>query len=96
MLLSHVSSSTIASPGQEFEQPHVRADLLAAIAAAEQDDVHVELVPKLAVRQFLDKLGDDIDIPKCLYHLLVLLYITRHRKKTVLKKSLESRDHRAN
>jgi hypothetical protein len=52
--------------------------LLVAIAAAEQDYVHVELVAKLAVRQFLNKLGKHFHLLKCLDDLLVVFDDKRH------------------
>src|SRR5438445_4561184 len=65
--------------GSKFQKPRIRPDLLAAIAAAEQDDVHVKLVTKLAVGKLFDEFGYDVNIAKCLYYLLVLFYFTWHR-----------------
>jgi hypothetical protein len=62
----------------KFEQPRIWTDLFTAVAAAEQDYVHVELILELAVRQFLDELRDDINVLKCLDYLFVIFYYSRH------------------
>ena len=66
--------------GSEFKQPRVWPDLLAAIAAAKQDDIHVEFVLKLAVGQQLNKFRHDLNIAKCLDHSRVVFDYTWHLK----------------
>src|SRR4030095_15320480 len=64
-----------------FKQAAIRSDLLLAVAAAEQDYVHVELVAKLTVRQFFNKLRQHLHILKCLDDLLVVFDDKGHRRQ---------------
>ena len=82
MLLSQVFSLDDDLAGEKFEQACVGTDLFAAIAAAKQDDIHIEFVPKLAVWQLFDKFGYDLNISKCLDYLLVIFYYTWHKKNS--------------
>ena len=60
-------------------QADVRRDLLAAIAPAKQDDVHLELVTEFTIGQFLDELDNTVYTLERPNDLIVVFDCTRHR-----------------